>query len=390
MAAAAARGCCCAVGRRAPRAGARARAVGGGGSEGGAVPAGVGFDPEGLFSGSAPPSGGHFDRRARARGERAPERAAEVVPPIPDGLPPVTRGSAPAGAVAARCLRRYVPLAPATPRLSVLHAEPPVVLVEGFVPDEECDALVEAALASGGLAPSRIGASTVGGAGTAASERRTSQTMLLSDVALRKGPPALAEFQERLRARAQALMPGCRWDEAGRLPAPGALCFEQLQVARYEPGQHFLAHEDAFSPDTARRNGFQRRATLLVYLNDVAEGGETVFHHLGPLKVAPRRGSALLFFPAFADGTPDARTLHTAADAVDVKWIAQQWVAAGWSDTPVSVVVAAGGEAAALGEEEEERIGALARRRRGAAKEKKNKKSGQKRRGFGGGGGGGE
>ena len=54
------------------------------------------------------------------------------------------------------------------------------------------------------------------------------------------------------------------------------------------------------------QNGFQRRATLLVYLNDVAAGGATRFEHLG-FAVQPRAGDALLFFPALADGSPDAR-----------------------------------------------------------------------------------
>lgn len=53
--------------------------------------------------------------------------------------------------------------------------------------------------------------------------------------------------------------------------------------------------------------GYQRRATILVYLNDVKEGGSTRFEHLGPLAVQPKQGSALLFFPAFNGGMPDAR-----------------------------------------------------------------------------------
>ena len=40
-------------------------------------------------------------------------------------------------------------------------------------------------------------------------------------------------------------------------------------------GQHFLSHEDAFPADIAKQKGYQRRATLLVYLNDVQQGGET-------------------------------------------------------------------------------------------------------------------
>ena len=33
------------------------------------------------------------------------------------------------------------------------------------------------------------------------------------------------------------------WGAEGRLPAPGQLCYESLQIARYQAGQHFRAHE---------------------------------------------------------------------------------------------------------------------------------------------------
>ena len=79
-------------------------------------------------------------------------------------------------------------------------------------------------------------------------------------------------------------------------------------MACYELGQQFMAHEDAFPTPTMLQNSFQRRATLLVYLNDVASGGGTHFLHLG-VTVRPQRGRALLFFPAKADGSADARSV---------------------------------------------------------------------------------
>jgi hypothetical protein len=42
---------------------------------------------------------------------------------------------------------------------------------------------------------------------------------------------------------------------------------------------------------------------------DKSGGGATQFKDL-PVKVTPKRGTALLFFPAFADGQPDSRTVH--------------------------------------------------------------------------------
>lgn len=38
---------------------------------------------------------------------------------------------------------------------------------------------------------------------------------------------------------------GGGWGPQGRLPAPGQLCYESLQIARYQAGQHFLPHEVA-------------------------------------------------------------------------------------------------------------------------------------------------
>ena len=53
-----------------------------------------------------------------------------------------------------------------------------------------------------------------------------------------------------------------------------------------------------------------------------------------PIVMQPKLGSALLFFPAFADGRPDDRTLHksevmtssSSNDDDDEKWIIQMWI----------------------------------------------------------------
>ena len=80
---------------------------------------------------------------------------------------------------------------------------------------------------------------------------------------------------------------------------------------------------------------------MLVYLTDMGEngGGASMFRDLGDsdsgsfLKVQPKKGSALLFFPS-AGGIPnspfDIRTLHAGEavsnDAKADKWIAQLWM----------------------------------------------------------------
>jgi collagen type III alpha len=230
--------------------------------------------------------------------------------------------------------------------LRVLNVDPPVVVVDGFLPHAACDALREAAEASGRMEQSRVGGvdtASSGGTTTALPPEgvRTSTTLAIGRDAL-AASPRLDEALTAVLERAEVLFGGGGEEgEPLRLrrglftrpqPAPAGssapLVAEMPQVARYTPGQHFLAHEDAFPPAAALQRGFQRRATLLVYLNDVEEGGRTRFEHLGPLEVAPKKGRAAVFFPAWRGGRPDARTLHTATDAAEgnEKWVFQLWL----------------------------------------------------------------
>jgi hypothetical protein len=95
----------------------------------------------------------------------------------------------------------------------------------------------------------------------------------------------------------------------------------------FQNTQHF----DAFNLDEedGRRfalNGGQRTVTVLVYLNDVPQGGATVFPALN-VRVQPRQGMALVFFPATVNGTLDKLALHAALPALDtIKYISQIWI----------------------------------------------------------------
>jgi len=105
-----------------------------------------------------------------------------------------------------------------------------------------------------------------------------------------------------------------------------AALFEAPTVIRYEKGQVLAPHYDAnIAADTEDANrGGQTLATLIVYLNDVPEGGATRFGKLD-LTVQPKQGDALLFFPADANGTFDDRLEHEGCPAIDEKWIARIW-----------------------------------------------------------------
>ena len=209
------------------------------------------------------------------------------------------------------------------PNLRVLNIDPPILTVDDFLTSDECDALIEAARSSGEMKVSAVG-------GTENQNIRTSKTCTLNSPALTDHPTKHA-----ILAKAEALLPQLtglsKSKGAFKAPTSGSpYSFELPQVAHYEGGEYFKTHEDAFPIEVAERKGYQRRATVLVYLNDVAEGGATSFDKIEGLDVEPRKGRMLLFFPGTKASMPDTRTLHTAREAVvgHEKWISQLWVCA--------------------------------------------------------------
>jgi len=94
---------------------------------------------------------------------------------------------------------------------------------------------------------------------------------------------------------------------------------ENVQALHYELGEEYDAHLDAFPAGTERSKqhkpgGIQgnRVVTLLLYCNEVADGGDTVFVELGKA-VRPKAGRVLLFSNTII-GTqvPDPKTRHQA------------------------------------------------------------------------------
>ena len=143
--------------------------------------------------------------------------------------------------------------------------------------------------------------------------------------------------------------------------------FETLQVQRYQaPDGFYNAHYDSWKGDPYIP--YPRIATMIIYLNDVEEGGETVFPlvpapgtvalrpsvrtsefrkllDLGGshfhdacaaeslyLKVKPRRGAAVLFYTLNPDGSQNKLSLHASCPVTrGVKWVAQQWATTFWA-----------------------------------------------------------
>ena len=98
---------------------------------------------------------------------------------------------------------------------------------------------------------------------------------------------------------------------------------EPLQLLRYEPGNEYKTHLDALHGEQN-----QRILTVLVYLTEGYEGGETHFPRTG-LSYKGGIGDALLFRNVTGDGRPDPMAEHAGRPVgKGVKIIASRWVRA--------------------------------------------------------------
>jgi prolyl 4-hydroxylase len=183
--------------------------------------------------------------------------------------------------------------------------QPPLVVFDDFLSDEECRALIELA------APRMSRSLTVDlqTGGEASHQSRTSQGMFFE-----RGE---SELVSRIEARIAHLL---GW------PVQNG---EGLQVLRYGPGAEYLPHFDYFDPaapgtPAILQRGGQRVATLIMYLHEPEAGGATVFPDAA-LSVSPKRGSAVFF--NYSRPHPDSRSLHGGAPVLSgEKWIATKWL----------------------------------------------------------------
>jgi hypothetical protein len=207
------------------------------------------------------------------------------------------------------------------PQRTTLSDEPLIQSAPGLLSPQLCDALIERARSH--LAPARVYNETRGG-NTLSDLRRHS--------AAEFGVAEMDLVTEAAKERVCAL--------AG-LPAVNA---ETTQVLHYKVGDYFAPHFDFWEPDgqahvaTLRDYG-QRAFTVLVYLNDDLEGGETEFLKLGLLHRG-RKGDALVFRNVNAQGEPDRRTLHAGRPPTrGEKWLLSIWIRdkpmLGYGDAPV-------------------------------------------------------
>jgi len=107
---------------------------------------------------------------------------------------------------------------------------------------------------------------------------------------------------------------------------------EDLQLLHYVPGQYYKRHHDYIPAHKYGPSG-PRVLTVLLYLNDVEEGGGTRFNELAegasPIDVQPKKGSVLIWPSVLHEDviSKDDRTEHEALPVLKgFKYAANAWL----------------------------------------------------------------
>ncbi|KAI3797315.1 hypothetical protein L1987_32571 [Smallanthus sonchifolius] len=203
----------------------------------------------------------------------------------------------------------------------ILSWEPRSFLYHNFLSKEECEYLIN--LAKPHMAKSTVVDSKTG-------QSKDSRVRTSSGTFLRRGRDKIIRNIEK------------RIADFTFIPVEHG---EGLQVLHYEEGQKYEPHFDYFLDEFNTKNGGQRIATVLMYLSDVEEGGETVFpaslgnfssnpewNNLSEcakkgLHVKPKMGDALLFWSMRPDATLDPTSLHGGCPVIKGnKWSSTKWM----------------------------------------------------------------
>jgi len=108
---------------------------------------------------------------------------------------------------------------------------------------------------------------------------------------------------------------------------------EPVSIQRYQPGQEYKPHYDAFLPDEKGKmpksakvkEGGNRCVTMIAYLNDVRDGGGTVFPVLG-FAVQAVQGRVIMFGNLDEHKVPHPSSLHMGLPPENGdKWILTFW-----------------------------------------------------------------
>ena len=194
-----------------------------------------------------------------------------------------------------------------TVRVVTRISRPIVAVLEGVLSDDECDELIR-------RSRDKMRRSTTvdpqSGKHEVIADRSSEGTFFPLNA-----DPFIASLDQRI-------------SEVMNLPVENG---EGLQVLHYGVGGEYKPHFDYFPPEDPGSHvqmtiGGQRISTLVMYLNEVDEGGGTTFPEIG-LEVVPKKGSAVYFEYTNSLNQLDRLSLHAGAPVSrGEKWVATKWM----------------------------------------------------------------
>jgi len=184
--------------------------------------------------------------------------------------------------------------------------KPLILHLDNVLSDEECEELIQ--LSKDRLMPSRIVDSNSGE--EKVTPGRTSKGMYFAI----KENELISKIEMRIA-------------ELTNFPIENG---EGLQVLNYDIGEEYKQHFDYFPPNKVDpATGGQRVGTMLIYLNEVLGGGETVFPKVG-VSIVPKKGSAVYFHYGNSQGQVDRMSVHSSIPVTKgEKWVATKWIRQG-------------------------------------------------------------
>ena len=190
----------------------------------------------------------------------------------------------------------------------IFSAEPRIATVKGYLSSPACDWLIA-------LGRPILKAAQVYDAETGDLRADSNRSNSAAQLDLERMDTLTAFVRARIAALANVSIAG----------------LETSQILHYRVGEEFAEHCDFLDPsnpgharDVALHG--QRALTVLIYLNDDYEGGDTTFPALGR-GFRGHKGDALIFWNLTPEGAPDWRTRHIGtAPTRGEKWLFSQWI----------------------------------------------------------------
>ena len=195
----------------------------------------------------------------------------------------------------------------AAPRARIMSEAPRIAVAEKFLPAPVCDWLIE---------------------------RARPQTRRARVFDVERG----VQMHHEVRSNSDAFLTVAKMDMVtvaarARVAALAGLPLAGLEdsaILHYSIGEEYKPHHDFLDPTPAMMQEIasagQRVATVLIYLNEGYEGGETDFP-LARKRYKGRKGDALLFWNVTPSGQSDGLTLHAGLPPTrGEKWLFSQWI----------------------------------------------------------------